>query len=901
MVELKGLREYVTGTENEDAGREKLYPLFRALFKDKFRLESSASGADIYIEGKLLVEIKSKSNDWLNGVYQALHYAKKGLTYATIMVVARQFIGIWKVNRLPDFIAETAHKTDPVLASQKAGIQNAKKTTKSQTQELLDSAFYLIQPDDFKGGLFQKSMIVEAFEVLKILKNLDAERLQINPHNFIQTVEAMQKFFDKPMDAVHAFYAIVAYWDITSTVAESEYSNAGDLQVIGFKGKKLSETVHVPPKRLKECTAFIEKHYVFTNEGSGLSADYYFSRFDEVIAKLQPEYAKQHGIFFTDRNLARYALWFVESHFEVAERYIVFDPAGGSGNLVSSWRGKLKHKIVSELQPDLLRTVERRMKADPYHLETGFTIIPKTSENKGLNFLSLSAEEYLGELTKELERKHMPLDRPVAFLLNPPYKSTDENEEVRHATEAHYNIDPNILALTGADAGKERYLAFLGQILRMAQLLTERNPNLPPLLMIFTPTSWLIPRPTYVSFRKIFDAHFRFETGFMVTGKEFFKVDGKWPLAFTVWQYAPQPDRTNAVRLYDLNHLKHLDLDLNWLEDSPELHQKLQQMTESAQRVDLTFRTPLIKEGVNQSMFDFKRDPTGGELKSGKIFGGLPLKDPRRTNKKTYGIENGSFIGFMDDLTPVRVKQDTLQRMSNQPDRVWFRLDLSVKDINKIKMFNGAADNRSFCAYDLASARALFTWFGVGKAINGRYPLWANQYDLWLPRFSDEEQHLRWLGWCYAYALAEHRCVVTRFPAGDPVPEAPAVYVDNPMSPFHPEGFWQNVLEPETAVVRDTLAGELIETIRDLYRLWNRNYTHGERVENVGLDEEPYFKYFDAPDFITPHSGWIQIKRFADVNGCTDLIAILEKVSTLKKKVLEELFRLLVSEGRYFE
>jgi hypothetical protein len=133
----------------------------------------------------------------------------------------------------------------------------------------------------------------------------------------------------------------------------------------------------------------VETNYVFTNEGSGLTVDYYFSRFDEVLAVIAPKYVKQHGIFFTNDNLSKFALWYVKKQFgtSIENEYIVFDPAGGSGNLVSSWKGKLKHKIISELQPDLLRIIERRMKADPWHIDNGFTIVPKTNEGKGLNFI----------------------------------------------------------------------------------------------------------------------------------------------------------------------------------------------------------------------------------------------------------------------------------------------------------------------------------------------------------------------------------------------------------------------------------------------------------------------------------------------------------------------------------
>jgi hypothetical protein len=195
----------------------------------------------------------------------------------------------------------------------------------------------------------------------------------------------------------------------------------------------------------------------------GLTVDYYFSRFDEVMARIDPEYVKQHGIFFTDVNLSRFALWFAKRILgeQINDLYIFFDPAGGSGNLISSWRGKQKHKIISELQPDLLRIIERRMRIDPYHIETGFTIIPKTSENKGLNFLDCDAATYVAELEKELKLKNLSLDKPFAFLLNPPYKNTDEHESARESADANYTIHPSILELTGEDAGKERYLAFL--------------------------------------------------------------------------------------------------------------------------------------------------------------------------------------------------------------------------------------------------------------------------------------------------------------------------------------------------------------------------------------------------------------------------------------------------------
>jgi hypothetical protein len=160
-----------------------------------------------------------------------------------------------------------------------------------------DAAQYWLDPKDLKGELFngRKSLITETYEILKVLKNLDSERILVNKHNFIHTIERMKFFFEHPIDAVHAFYSIIPYWDITSSVAENESSET--IKVIGFSGKKFSEDIHILPKNKKEFIKFIEDQYIFTNEGSGLTVDYYFSRFDEVLAVIDPEYVKQHGIF----------------------------------------------------------------------------------------------------------------------------------------------------------------------------------------------------------------------------------------------------------------------------------------------------------------------------------------------------------------------------------------------------------------------------------------------------------------------------------------------------------------------------------------------------------------------------------------------------------------------------
>ena len=69
----------------------------------------------------------------------------------------------------------------------------------------------------------------------------------------------------------------------------------------------------------------------------------------------------------------------------------------------------------------------------------------------------------------------------------------------------------------------------------------------------------------------------------------------------------------------------------------------------------------------------------------------------------------------------------------------------------------------------------------------------------------------------------------------------------------------------------------------------------------MGLHDEPYFRYFDYHDFLTPHSGLIQIRKYAELEGNDDLLQRFTVISELTKSVKEELYRLLVDEFKYFE
>jgi len=923
--EIEQLKEYLLparwsgGSEKSESATDHLvFPFFKAIFGKKlFHRESDAEGADIYIERQIGIELKTNYEDWLSGFYQVLHYKKKGIEFSAICVIAHKFIGLWKVKDIPSFALDIANETNAFKSASDVGMKNARKTNKGQQNEILKASDFLLKPDDFEG-IFNIDICLSEF--VDRLKNLESVRQQINPKNFIMKIEQLKNYFDDPMEAIHCFYSIIYYWDITARVPHPPNSDPTHLFVIGNSGGRASERFYVNPLKSEELRKFIESHYIFTNEGSGLTVDYYFSRFDEVISRLDPEYTTHHGVFFTDINLSKFALWFVHQYFEkkLGEKYIVFDPAAGSGNLVTSWRNHIKHKIVSELEPDLLKIIERRMKADRSQIKIGFTIVPKTTLNEGLNFLDKSASEYMEIVKNELKEKGLKLYKPLAFLLNPPYKNTDENEKFLIENKADYKIHKSIIELTGEDAGRERYLAFLGQILNICILQVEENPDFKPILMIFTPTSWLIPRPTYRKFREIFDKHFKYEKGFIIKAREFFKIPGgNFPISFTIWSYNyNEKGNRNIIKVKDYTDIKKENLDIDWDSELNKFYTKKRSIIRGKKTVniildrgDLRDYLPeikniktgkLIKQPRLNIYRNIQKEEIGKEIISGFPLNSIFDKENKYTKRNVpHGFVDGSFVGFMDNNTPVRTYQDNFNRISNEPDRVWFILFNTLANVNKSKIFSGPPDNRGFCAYDIESARVLFLWFSLSKAVNGRYPIWANQYDIWMPKIEkDIEDYFYSL--CFAYGLSDNRCVVTRFEENNPVKGAPEVFVDNPLCPTNPDSFWSTTLDKQI-IDNPPLAMELVNLIKNLYEVWNNNYCHGNRLEYVGLHNEPYFKYFNYPDFVTPYSGLIQIRKYAEIHNSNDLIEILEEIRVKTKIVLDEIYRVLIEDFKYFD
>ena len=528
-------------------------------------------------------------------------------------------------------------------------------------------------------------------------------------------------------------------------------------------------------------------------------------------------------------------------------------------------------------------------------------------ENKGLNFIDISAVSYYTIIETYLKKEGKEIDKPFAFLLNPPYKNTDENVDGRIDNDAEYPIHETLQVIAGNDASKERYILFLSQILEMCKTQTERLPNIEPIVMIFTPTPWLIPRPTFSQFRSNFDNYFKFEKGFMVNGENFFKEIGRWPVSFTIWKYNQKKNK-NKIVLLDLTELNSLSLaSIPWNNNLETINLEVKKIIKGKKevlfdnsRIDIRDSIPKITKNnhiQHQPRYNMYRNKTKAEIDL-KTISGFPLKALKHHEKKDpYGYTDGTFVGFMMDGTPCRIKMDTCNRLSNKPDRVWLKLDNYFKNTNFTSITSGPPDKYGFCSYDLPTAQSLFSFYSITKVFNGNYPIWANQFDIWAPNIKETFSN-EYFSLCFSYCLFDNRCVTMQFEKDNPVLGVPEIFIDNPLCPTNSESFWSKTLD---AQIKYPLAKDLVDEIKSLYEYWNIEYCKGQFIKNCGLEDEAYFKYFDYPDFITPYSGLIQIRKYAEKNGKTDIIERFDKIKIITKKVKESIYDLLVNEFKYFE
>ncbi|MGE0147183.1 MAG: hypothetical protein AB7R87_07345, partial [Parvibaculaceae bacterium] len=476
-------------------------------------------------------------------------------------------------------------------------------------------------------------------------------------------------------------------------------------------------------------------------------------------------------------------------------------------------------------------------------------------------------------------------DKPLAILCNPPYRNDDDQT----ANAASYAVHHTITAITGIDAASERYCSFLAQMKLVCEV--ARSSGLPgeSLLLLFTKSAWLTNRTIFQQIRGEIVGVFENIAGFLVDGSEFFDIRGKWPVAFTIWRHKgpnAELDASRAIRITDLTWLKRRELeDILWA-DAQAADVACRQLYEREQSkaIELGHRRRSIRVWSGYTMVDFKRDRRRSEAGQA-IVGGLPWNDRRRANKKTYGESDGEYVGFMDDLTPCRIKRSLL-------GRPWFRLNAQFMDIRKNRCFSGPPTHWGYCAENLEGAKRLFFWYALTRTfVQMSYPMWADAEDLWEP-FIPSHLEERVFTCSAAIVFAENECVETYFPANNPIRDTREIFVRNPLTPLDQHSFWSETICPNLKRGLSPAGDTLIEAVNNVFAAWS---------DCLGRKHELPIGY-NAPYFVdrrclTRTAGLVQIRDYCTDSHVETLRHMLDVMQSKLKGAKRELFEVTTAES----
>lgn len=886
---IHGFLNYISKS-SEKASDDLIIQYFRKLFGSNFKRESEAANSDGYVQGKLVLELKGENRKWFEGFFQGLAYSKE-LEFSIIVVAANNFVGVWKVKDIPQEIRnEILESTN---APAKIGVIFASKYRRKK-KELLDKCLWKFPEFHFDAvfppkGQELRIILKNVAHFEKLIKSAEKKRFPITTKNFTTIIAEMVPFFGKnqPIMAPRAFYSMIYGWSKSSKLKLSHK--------VPEQATLNGEIVNgILPGKRPEFKKYVENHYV--SIGPEENEDDFFAKYDKAIDSVDLEFRKKHGIFFTDLDLSKFVMWFVKDKLgeTIGEDYLVIDPACGSGNLVTNWKSplELRHKVVSEIEPELLFAVEQRMKGDKWH-NGKFTVVPRVSENKGLNFLDISAKDYLEILKKYLYGKGQKPDKPLAILCNPPYRG-DDDQSVKSVS---YTIHESITDVSGTDAQSDRYVCFLAQMKNICAAAEDSGLPGNSLLLIFSPLSWLTNRPRFSQIRKEILSEFRDIGGLIVNSKAFFDVRGKFPIAFTIWEYVGENnklDHNRSIPLYDFTMLKKKDLASVGWGDERKVDFKCNLLIKNVKIRYLGAKIePMCGKWVGVGRRNLYRNLTKPEKKrTDEIHGGLPKGDPRHGRKTLYGYSNGEDIGFLLDLTPCRTNFKDEERQ-----KPWFYLDKRFMRVRTFRIFSGLPDSRSYCPRNLLMAEKLFMWFALGKVfLKFGYPMWANTLEMWPITNGLLEDKVKKV--CIAIGYAENECLEVTFPANNPIEGCSEIRSINPMSPLDLNSYWsKNFKKYFNATINMPYEDKLVVAVDNIYKVWEKRF---KREKEIYIDYKRSY-FFESNDFkptLTIGSGLPQIKDFAINTNDNELIQSIEKMQLCLNDTKKQFYNLLTDEDK---
>ena len=239
---------------------------------------------------------------------------------------------------------------------------------------------------------------------------------------------------------------------------------------------------------------------------------------------------RKQGEFFTQTIWTNKGHEYIMSVYgeDWKEKYIVWDPAWGTGNLTRDH--KFKELYVSTLNQSDIDTANQ-MGYNPEAVKFQY------------DFLNDDYDKLPEGLKTAIEN-----GKKIIVLMNPPYQDGSELSTKNGESLIKGNVQTSVNLLMKEDkigkCSKQLYAQFLYKVLKLNKLGNIS-------IACFSPTLYLSGE-SYGEFQNKFFEKYEFGKGFMFNASNFSDTADSWPISFVVWKNGKQKERVfNLDVLHD--------------------------------------------------------------------------------------------------------------------------------------------------------------------------------------------------------------------------------------------------------------------------------------------------------------------------------------------------------------
>ena len=363
----------------------------------------------------------------------------------------------------------------------------------SNAHKNLDLFQKLFNDDKINPFVFPVEDLPTAIDKCKDLNQNVKRLIPVTPHNITE----VYNYFEKNVVGTHKLST-----NELSNLFIQILISPGENYLHPIKGKKVVVTKNFGEVPVKSKEAFDSFFSHFSREYTPREKEVLTSIVDRLI---EDTTRRKQGEFFTPTIWVDKAHEYISSVFgeDWKEKYVVWDPAWGTGNLTRDY--KFKELYVSTLnQSDIDTANQMGYNSEAVKFQFDFLNDPDEKLPQGL-------------------RDAIEIGREIIVFMNPPYGRANEGGQT--STVLKGSADTTV--------SKEMKLKKVGPSSAQlySQFIFRISKNKCNIAMFSKPN--FITSPSFEGIRKILNSKYKFSKGFVMNASEFADVKN-WPLTFSI-------------------------------------------------------------------------------------------------------------------------------------------------------------------------------------------------------------------------------------------------------------------------------------------------------------------------------------------------------------------------------